>query len=249
VTIDDFELKLSELDTSVFTVDTSTSQDDRRSLLRIQGLARSLSPRYFYLEIGSYLGGSLVPHLLDPKCRGVVAVDRRPLQTRDERAKHFSFRGVTTERMLEGLRPHVNQELLARLKTFDSDMSEVPISDIGAEVDLAFIDGEHTVVATFRDFTNILPMLSPNALVAFHDTNLILDAISNIEALCNYCQIPHRLFLLPKQVGCLALRGAIDPAKSAFEGIEVDREQFTLISRRRLYETIAKSVAQGLHLK
>ncbi len=61
-------------DVSIFQVPSQSSVGDRRSLLDIQNIVRTFDDRYTYLEVGSHLGGTLVPHLLDPKCRAVLSI-------------------------------------------------------------------------------------------------------------------------------------------------------------------------------
>jgi hypothetical protein len=76
--------RIEALDTSVFAIQPG-HYSDRTSFLRVQRLVRTIQPDYAYLEVGSDLGGSLLPHLLDPACRVAVSVDPRPESQPDER--------------------------------------------------------------------------------------------------------------------------------------------------------------------
>ena len=56
---------------------------------------------------------------------------------------------------------------MLKLRTFDVDISDLSMEDMKDSPQLAFIDGEHTNRACFRDFVSILPMMQPNSIVAF----------------------------------------------------------------------------------
>lgn len=75
----EFDQNLNDLDLELFAVIPSQStDDDKRSLLAVQRRTRELAGNYSYLEIGSYLGGSIQPHLLDSKCKSIWSIDKRP---------------------------------------------------------------------------------------------------------------------------------------------------------------------------
>ena len=62
--MDDFEAQINRLDVALFGhIFSATTQEDKRSLLAVQRAVRELKAAqgYVYLEIGSYLGGSLQP--------------------------------------------------------------------------------------------------------------------------------------------------------------------------------------------
>lgn len=65
-----------------FPIPSQTSLADREFLLDIQDLVRLHSGQYSYLEIGSFLGGTLAPFLIDSSCRAVLSVDERTSATR-----------------------------------------------------------------------------------------------------------------------------------------------------------------------
>ena len=67
-----------------------------RDLIRKRG-------NYKYLEIGSYLGGSLTPFLMDPACQLVLSIDDRGRVLPDERAINYDYTAVTTQSMLDNL--------------------------------------------------------------------------------------------------------------------------------------------------
>ena len=62
--MDDFEKRLEKLDLSLFEkIESQSVPEDKESLLACQFAVRELRSGYNYLEIGSYLGGSIQPYL------------------------------------------------------------------------------------------------------------------------------------------------------------------------------------------
>ena len=97
-----FEQKLNALDLSLFEkIESQSVDDDKKSFLSCQLALRELRSDYKYLEIGSYLGGSLQPHLLDEKCAKIYSIDKRPETQPDERGVDYTYLNNSTERMLE----------------------------------------------------------------------------------------------------------------------------------------------------
>jgi hypothetical protein len=240
--------KIRNADIGVFTVNTATTLADRRSLLLVQNLCRTFCGSYSYAEIGSQDGGSLLPHLIEPDCIYAASIDKRPDLQPDERARVFDYRGVTTAAMIENVRPYVALSGLKKLSTFECDASDLAPSELGRQLDLVLIDGEHTNVAAFSDFMSMLPMLSENALVLFHDDNLLTDAIENILRVLTYLGVPHHFHYLPDVVGLLALRRSRAPAAAQFGGIAHEPATFIRNAKRGLCEAIAQAVAEGAHL-
>jgi methyltransferase family protein len=156
-----------------FPIESQTSESDKAFLLGAMEMVRSVGSTYDYLEIGSFLGGSLAPFLRDPACRSVVSIDDREKIQPDERGASFDFSAVSTGTMLSKLREAGLDT--AKLRTFDGSIENWQPGK--ARFDLAFIDGEHTDVACFRDCLWTLPVMTGNAVVMFHDSTLIHKAI------------------------------------------------------------------------
>src|SRR4051794_16482548 len=96
-----FEGRLERLDLSLFEAIPSESYPgDRRSWLALQHAVRRAPAGYTYLEIGSHLGGSLQQHLVDPRCRRIFSIDKRPLVQPDDRGVVWHYDGNSTARML-----------------------------------------------------------------------------------------------------------------------------------------------------
>src|SRR5436305_2405579 len=166
----DFERRLRELDPSLFAaIDSQSSDGDRRSWLALQRLARGTGGTYACLEIGFHLGGSIQPHLLDPRCRRIYSIDNRPIVPPDDRGQEFRYDGSSTERMLANLRA-LDPDQVSKIVCFESDARDVDPSLLPDRPDLCFIDGEHTSRAVLSDFDFCFRVYSPRATSAFTTT-------------------------------------------------------------------------------
>ena len=93
---DRFEARHTEADIEhFFPVPSATSASDKLFLLGAMRLVREAGA-YRYLEIGSHLGGSLTPFLMDPTCEAVFSIDDRGRVQPDERGISFDYTGITT---------------------------------------------------------------------------------------------------------------------------------------------------------
>jgi len=173
-----FEQLISNLDLKIFEkIKTQLTDNDKQTLLGCQFAVRNLLPNYNYLEIGSYLGGSIQPHLLDEKCARVYSIDKRPLRQPDERGVDYIYLNNSTARMLELLSEIA---LTDKIKTIDGDTRrEVKPSQIEEKIQMCFIDGEHTDEAVLSDFKFCLEVLDENGAILFHDSAINYNAIAN----------------------------------------------------------------------
>ncbi len=162
------------------------------TLIRLQELSSKEGP-YSYLEIGSYLGKSLQPHIQDDDCVHALSIDLRPDLTPDERGALSTYEDIRTEDMLEGLRQHASPTQMEKLQTVD-DTSDY-LNNYRGEIrfDLALIDGEHTIEAAFRDFTNAMTVMKENCIIAFDDTHIIYPAIKNACSYLESHKIPYEV--------------------------------------------------------
>ena len=158
-----------------FPIKSQTSDSDKLNLLQIRDLLGSKGT-YKYLEIGSFLGGSLTPFLRDPKCTNILSIDDRERAQPDERGKKFDYAGITNETMINALE-NANLDT-QKLKTFNGSIED--ISDNEDRYDLIFIDGEHTDRACFRDFIYSERLFNENCIIAFHDSTLIYKSLKII---------------------------------------------------------------------
>ena len=157
----------------LFPITSQTSMNDKLCLLGGMRLARR-SGGYSFLEIGSFRGGSLTPFLMDPQCTSVVSIDDRGRIQPDERGVSYDYTQFTTQTMLDEL--HRCNLDTGKLRTFDGSIHHAKDLD-SSSFDLAFIDGEHTDEACFRDFLWTLPLVKQNSIVLFHDSTLVYKAI------------------------------------------------------------------------
>lgn len=229
-------------DVGVFKIIPEMPENDRRSLLTIQNVVRLHVPGYIYLEVGSSLGGSLLPHLADPACRLAYSVDARPASQPDERGRSFDYQHASTAGMLATLQQHLPLAAMLKLQTFDADAEQLTTEQIGYACDLVFIDAEHTNVAVFRDFLNTLKFAKPSAVVAFHDANLVFDGLGNIECFLRHQGIKHCAFTLPDAVFVILLGEFVDFAANTLARSALDKAAYFDHAKRALWREIAKNV-------
>lgn len=158
-----------------FPIDSQTSLSDKVALLKIRDLLQT-RPSYSYVEIGSFLGGSLTPFLQDPKCDRILSIDERGRAQPDERGVFYNYAGIENQTMIDNLhRAGLNT---GKLTTFDGSIEN--LTPVQEKYDFAFIDGEHTDVACFRDFIHCESLMKDDCIVAFHDSSLIFNALAII---------------------------------------------------------------------
>lgn len=195
-----FEKLLADLDLKLFEkINSQSTEDDKKSLLACQFAVRELKPDYNYLEIGSYLGGSIQPHLLDAKCAKIYSIDKRPGEQPDERGIDYVYQNNSTARMLEHLR-QVDSGKIEKVITIDGDTREMNPAQVEDKIDLCFIDGEHTDKAVFSDFRFCLDVLNHSGAIVFHDAQIIYNGIANCIKYLKDEKIKFRAYNLPSIV-------------------------------------------------
>ena len=174
------ETALRNQDISIFApIDAQLTDADKRSLLAVQWALRNLYTGYTYLEIGSHLGGSLQPYVLDPHCSRIISIDARPAAVADDRVDAVPYPANSTEHMLRLLR-NVAGEEVGKITTIDADASAVDLTKLPSPPHLCFIDGEHTERAAFADYTFCRKALRKDGVVVFHDANIVFPALDMI---------------------------------------------------------------------
>lgn len=193
------------LDVSVYdAVHTQLYPEDRASVLALQLSLRARRGTYAYLEIGSHLGGSLQPFLADPACEAVYSIDPRPAAVPDERGVAFPYPQNSTERMIRTLEP-VFGGALSKLRTFDSDASDVPVEMIAREPDLCWIDGQLTDAATLSDLDACLRLARHDAVIGFANVHIVFRGFRRCVDLLWERGIAHRAYVLPLKIGVIEL--------------------------------------------
>lgn len=193
-----FEEMLKRSDLRLFEKITSqTDEFDKRSLLACQRATRNLLGKYVYLEIGSYLGGSIQPFLLDSSCETIFSLDKRPFSQPDERGVDFIYKNNSTARMLDNLNL-VAPGNLDKIVCIDGDVSEIDKTKITRKPDLCFIDGEHTDEACQRDFHFCLETMNrERGAVVFHDAAVIYHGLKEIVEFLEAKEIKFTAYNLP----------------------------------------------------
>ena len=77
-----------------FPIHSQTSKEDKIFLLNTIKLLNLNLSTYNYLEIGSYLGGSLTPFIMDKKCKKILSIDKRNLKLSDERGENYDYKNI-----------------------------------------------------------------------------------------------------------------------------------------------------------
>ena len=205
---EEVEQHLGELNTRLFSwIPSATSIDDRRSFLSIQGAVAGDKAPYRYLEIGSDLGGSIQPYLLDSRCAGIISIDKRVLTQPDERGKTYRYRHNSTQKMLDNL-GNVSRAQVGKITTFDSDVGTLNPSAMPFRPDVCFIDGEHTDRAVVRDFAWCLSVVTTPGVIYFHDSNVVFRGLSSIVRCLTDSGVTFHAYNLPTSVFVIELGGA-----------------------------------------
>jgi hypothetical protein len=195
-----FEQLINNLDLKLFEkISSQSSENDKQSLLACQLATRELTPHYIYLEIGSYLGGSIQPHLLDEKCARIYSIDKRPLVQPDARGVDYTYLNNSTARMLENLKS-VAPEQVEKVTAIDGDTRRIKPSEILDKITLCYIDGEHTDEAVISDFKFCLSVLSGNGAILFDDADIIYNGIADCLEYLKRESIAFRAYNLPDKV-------------------------------------------------
>jgi hypothetical protein len=159
-------------------IKSQTSTGDKLSLLALRELAAADGP-FTYLEIGSHLGGSLQPFVVDEHCTAIISIDPRPLSQPDNRlpkGEHVDYEGNSTERMLS-LLGEIPGADISKITTIEAGTQAIDPSSITADPALCFVDGEHTDAAALRDAL-FCASVAPRSIVAFHDRDVVGRGIS-----------------------------------------------------------------------
>jgi len=155
-------------------IPTFTVQEELEALFI---LARACKPDARVLEIGSYLGASTC--YLAAGLRGsrasITCIDTWQNQTMPD-GIHDTL--AKFEKNVKSVRP------LLTLIRKASD--EVTPQELGQPFDFVFLDGDHSYGQTKSDFEHFSGLVSPNGVLAFHDS-LFFEGVSRVigEALAS----------------------------------------------------------------
>jgi hypothetical protein len=228
---------------NVFKIPSQTAKGDKMSLLSLQNIVRRNVRNYVYLEVGSFKGGTLLPHLADPECRLAYSIDKRPASQPDERGRAYDYVHSGTQEMLATLEKHLPHAAMLKLLTFDLDASEITADHVALASDFVFIDAEHTNEAVFRDFMNIWRFANESSIIAFHDAQYIFDALSNIETLLACQKVKHKTYVIPDSVFVVLLGDFVNLAANVLSRFCLDKEKYFSDARKELWKEIARNNA------
>jgi hypothetical protein len=173
----DIASRVHDLDTGLFdSILAQTSRGDKRALLALQEATARRYGLFVYLEIGSYLGGSLQAVVQDPRCAGIISIDPRPDAPPDKRTGTWPYADNTTAHMIELLRELPGADL-SKLATLEVGTDALTPDALPARPHYCFVDGEHTDEAALRDARFCADALGGRGVIAFHDDNVVRDGI------------------------------------------------------------------------
>jgi Methyltransferase domain len=228
-----FGERVAELDTTLFdAIPSQTSDLDRRSLLACQLATRSLRPEYRYLEIGSYRGGSIQPHLLDDSCTAIYSVDKRPAKQPDESGLNLSFPGNSTERMREAL-ARLDDGRLSKLTCIEGDARTLDPGIVPEPIDLCFVDGEHSDQAVEADFAFCRRVIGDRGAIVFHDAQITYNALWKITSELREAGAAFHAYNLPSILMVIELGGFPIHSHAAISPMLLDNHVGYLESLRR----------------
>jgi hypothetical protein len=199
-TASDFDLSIARMDPQLFAaIPSQTTNADKQSLLACQLAIRSSRGSYNYLEIGSYLGGSLQPHVMDPLCASIVSIDKRPTVHADEGGVSNVYAENSTTRMLDNLRA-ISPAGTDKIHCIDADAAAIDVARISTPPDLCLIDGEHTDTAVQSDYAFCRRVVAPNGAIVFHDANIVYRGLFRIMQALRQEGADFRAYALPDSV-------------------------------------------------
>jgi len=247
---DVFSARVNRLDTTLFDAIPSESTPwDRRSLLACQSAVRMRWSPYVYLEIGSHLGGSLQPHVLDPRCATAHSIDPRPSVQPDARGQRFGYPGNSTARMLANLAAAGGDA--HRVVCHEETAAGLNPDAFVPKPHLCFVDGEHTDAAVLADFALCQRVVAPGGLILFHDAHVIYNALDTIVASLDRagtgyraCHLPDSLFAIELGDGALLEGPALAPVRrESHRGYVASLQQtddYRRFSNRWLFRALRK---------
>lgn len=239
-----FEKRIEALDLTLFGIPSASSAGDKRSFLRAQRLMRRLHAGYTYLEIGSDRGGSLLPYLYDDACARIISIDPRPTAINDERATSILYPADGEEQMLANLSGFAPVD---RIKTIRADIRDASPAGL-PKAQLALIDGEHTNVACFSDADRLLDFIDQDAVILFHDANLIADALQNYVRMLDRLHRPHVLFVVEDCVAVIGLGRFCEAVANEFGPIAFPLSDYIVRAQAGRWEMICLSVLDKMGL-
>jgi hypothetical protein len=169
--------RIEALDTSLFEmVPHQLGRWDQRALLGLEAAVASIWEPFDYLEIGSYLGGSLQVLIRDPRCRQIISVDPRLEFVPDKRTRAWSYEDNSTNHMMR-LLGDVPDADMSKVVTLEMRSEDLQVAQLPGRPEFCFIDGEHTDEAVIRDGELCMAAIDGEGVIAFHDYPVVQPGI------------------------------------------------------------------------
>jgi hypothetical protein len=148
--------------------------------------------------------------------------------------------------MLSNLRG-IAPDHLHKVVCFDSDAKRVDPRDITAPPDLCLIDGEHTRSAVLDDFEACAKMCAPDAVIYFHDADVVHPAIAEILAALKRAARRFTALKLDGLTYAIAMGNGNVIRSGIVQGLASDGESYLRAMRaRRRRERIARYLPEPL---
>jgi len=196
---------IERLDIDVYLrICTLQSDNDKKSLLAIQKAVREIKGAFAYLEIGSYMGGTLQPFLLDDLCTRVYSIDSWPDYLRDEVSVSRKDPRVSLEGMMSQLTLNYENQL-HKLVTLVGTSITIEQDQIAERPTLLFIDGEHTNRACFDDFKFCALVAESNSVIVFHDSDIVFGALAECHTWLKTRGANFHAYNLPDTIGVIEI--------------------------------------------
>jgi Methyltransferase domain len=195
-----FADRIAALDPTLFdAIEAQTTIGDRRSLLALHQACVEAHGCFSYVEIGSYLGGSLQALIQDERCERIVSIDSRSPASLDQARGEWAYPDNTTARM-RALLAALPQAELDKLVTIDASTETLAADMLAVRPAFCFIDGEHTDDAVIRDARFCQSLLAGEGWLAFHDVGIVFAGLSRFLGDLAAATVDHRAYFLPDTI-------------------------------------------------
>jgi hypothetical protein len=174
---------------------------------------------------------------VDPKCKLIYSIDRRPPRQWDERGQFYYYEENSTARMMMMLHS-AHPQVTPKVVPFEGDAWECDPQLVHHAPHIAFIDGEHTVNAAYRDFRFCQKVLAPKgSVICFHDSGIVFNGINKSRRFLMDAGISHLAMMLTGNVYCILLGGSCALAGD-LESVRQDEttyfeQQFSTLNEHR----------------
>ena len=172
----DLDARVDALDENLLSFIAPPITWDRRALLALHSATAAVHDSFVYLEIGSYLGGSLQALVCDDRCAQIISIDPRLELVADNRDDPSQYPDNSTAHMV-ALLAKIPGADTSKIWPIESTTEQIDPATLGTRPHLCFIDGEHTDEAVLTDARFCLAAMQGAGVIAFHDYQLVGAAV------------------------------------------------------------------------